>query len=211
MSVNSEMTAIADLIRGLRGVSGKMGLDAMKGHLQDEQDGLDSALAALTEKGVTVPEGTKVDGLAALIAAIEAGGGSGGGGFNSNHVDIAYGSFTPAEGAQGVIVDCGFPISKDDAFMYVFASIPIATRTESANIAGYFASKMPSAALPNTAYGGTYYASNTATKLSSGTSVNIDNVFKDTTGNDIKIRGYGAWNFVPSHEYFWIVVKEKNV
>lgn len=78
MSVNSEMTAIADLIRGLRGVSGKMGLDAMKGHLQDEQDGLDSALTALAEKGVTVPDGTKVDGLAALIAAIEAGGGSGG-------------------------------------------------------------------------------------------------------------------------------------
>jgi hypothetical protein len=75
MSVNSEMTAIADLIRGLRGVSGKMGLDAMKGHLQDEQDGLDSALAALAEKGVTVPAGTKVDGLAALIAAIESGGG----------------------------------------------------------------------------------------------------------------------------------------
>lgn len=75
MSVNSEMTAIADLIRGLRGVSGKMGLDAMKGHLQDEQDGLDSALTALSEKGVEVPAGTKVDGLAALIAAIEAGGG----------------------------------------------------------------------------------------------------------------------------------------
>ena len=44
-----------------------------------------SALAALTEKGVTVPSGTKVDGLAALIAAIEAGG-----------VNIATGSFTPA-------------------------------------------------------------------------------------------------------------------
>lgn len=32
------------------------------------------ALAALAEKGVTVPEGTKVDGLAALIEAIESGG-----------------------------------------------------------------------------------------------------------------------------------------
>lgn len=31
------------------------------------------AIAALTEKGVTVPDGTKVDGLAALIANIEAG------------------------------------------------------------------------------------------------------------------------------------------
>lgn len=36
-----------------------------------------AAIAALSEKGVTVPAGTKVDGLAALIAAIEAGGGSG--------------------------------------------------------------------------------------------------------------------------------------
>lgn len=42
------------------------------------------ALAALTEKGVTVPDGTTVDGLAALIAAIESGGGG----------KIAYGSFT---------------------------------------------------------------------------------------------------------------------
>ena len=46
-----------------------------------------SALAALTEKGVTVPEGTKVDGLAALIAAIEAGGGG----------DFLYGTITPTE------------------------------------------------------------------------------------------------------------------
>ena len=36
------------------------------------------ALAALSAKGVTVPAGTKVDGLAALIAAIEAGGSGGG-------------------------------------------------------------------------------------------------------------------------------------
>lgn len=80
MSVKSKMTTIADLIRGLRNVSGTMGLDAMAGHLQDEQAGLASALAALTEKGVTVPAGTKVDDLAALISGIEAGGGSGDGG-----------------------------------------------------------------------------------------------------------------------------------
>ena len=79
MSVNSKMTAIADKIRDLRGVSGTMSLDAMASHLGNEQAGLASALAALAEKGVTVPSGTKVDGLAALIAAIEAGGGSDGG------------------------------------------------------------------------------------------------------------------------------------
>ena len=98
MSVNSEMTAIADLIRGLRGVSGKMGLDAMKGHLQDEQDGLDSALAALTEKGVTVPAGTKVDGLAALIAAIEAGGG------------VSTGTITISDTTSDIVVTHGLGV-----------------------------------------------------------------------------------------------------
>lgn len=166
--------------------------------------------AAIEGKGVTVPEATLLDGMASLIESIEAGGGSGGGGFDSNHVDIACGSFVTAEAIMGIYVDCGFPISKDDAFMYVFGSIPIAARTEGANIAGYFANKMPSAALPDAAYGGTFYASSTATKLSSSTIVNIQNVFNGTTGNNIRIIGYGAWTFEPTNEYFWIVVKEKN-
>lgn len=165
---------------------------------------------AIEGKGVTVPDGIKLDGMAALIESIEAGGGSGGGGFDSNHVDIAYGSFVTAEAVRGIYVDCGFPISKDDAFMYVFGSIPIAARTKGANIAGYFANKMPSAALPDAAYGGTYYASSSAKTLSSSTSVILENVFNGTTGNNIRIRGYGAWTFEPTNEYFWIVVKEKN-
>ena len=53
-----------------------------------------SALAALTEKGVTVPDGTKVDGLAALIAAIEAGGGG-----------LEVKSFTVATNTQNFVVE----------------------------------------------------------------------------------------------------------
>lgn len=165
--------------------------------------------AAIEGKGVTVPDGTMLDGMAALIESIEAGG-SGGGGFDSNHVDIAYGSFVPAEAVISVRVDCGFPISKDDSFMYVFGCIPIATRTHGANIAGYFANKMPSASLPDTAYGGTFYASVTSTRLSPSGVVSLNDVFIDTTGNDIRIIGYGSQAFVPTNEYFWIVVKEKN-
>ena len=45
--------------------------------------------AAIEGKGVTVPDGTMLDGMAALIESIEAGGG---GGFQ-----VALGTFTPAE------------------------------------------------------------------------------------------------------------------
>ena len=44
--------------------------------------------AAIEGKGVTVPDGTLLDGMASLIASIEAGGGSGG--------KIARGTFIPA-------------------------------------------------------------------------------------------------------------------
>ena len=58
-----------------------------------------AALTALAEKGVTVPAGTKVDGLAALIAAIEAGGGGSGGGSGGDSgviSAVATGTYTPA-------------------------------------------------------------------------------------------------------------------
>lgn len=53
-----------------------------------------AALAALAKKGVTVPAGTKVDGLAALIAEIESGGGSGG------NISYASGTFIVAENCR---------------------------------------------------------------------------------------------------------------
>lgn len=98
MSVNSKMTAIADEIRELSGTTELMGLDAMATHageantdvatqtellaqiiaaLEGKADGgdLTPIIDALTEKGVEVPEGTSVAGLAELISGIEAGGG----------------------------------------------------------------------------------------------------------------------------------------
>ena len=77
MSVNSKMTAIADQIRALLGLTGTMGLDEMATHLGTEQSNVTAALAAIAGKGVTVPDGSNSDSLASLIAAIEAGGGGG--------------------------------------------------------------------------------------------------------------------------------------
>lgn len=75
MSVNSKMTAIADKIRTLVGASGTMTLDAMATNVGTANTAVVSAITALTDKGVTVPDGTNVTGLAELISAIEAGGG----------------------------------------------------------------------------------------------------------------------------------------
>ena len=76
-----------------------------------------AALTALAEKGVTVPAGTKVDGLAALIAAIEAGGGSGVGGAN-------WGTITPVSYTN--IIDFGVAIPEKNFFIAIMPYEPSA-------------------------------------------------------------------------------------
>lgn len=62
--------------------------------VQTQIDRLASAKAAIKAaiegKGVTVPDGTLLDGMAALIESIEAGGGGGSG-------EVTYGTITPAD------------------------------------------------------------------------------------------------------------------
>lgn len=87
MSVNSKMTAIANAARALDGSTGKLTLDGIVSKLGDEKANVAAALAAIAEKGVEVPSGSTSDALAALIAAIEAGGGA----------KVAYGTFTVAK------------------------------------------------------------------------------------------------------------------
>ena len=74
--------------------------------------------AAVEGKGVTVPDGTLLDGMAALIESIEAGGGGGGGGGEGGYFDFSLlgdvnfaksGSFTSIESGSSVeITDAEF-------------------------------------------------------------------------------------------------------
>lgn len=107
MSVNSKMTAIADQIRTLLGLTGTMGLDEMAAHLGTEQSNVTAALAAIADKGVTVPDGSNSDSLAALIAAIEAGGGG----------EIITGSFIANSSG---IVNVEHNLGKKPSFVFIY-------------------------------------------------------------------------------------------
>lgn len=69
--------------------------------VQSEITRIENAKAAIKSaiegKGVTVPDATLLDGMAALIESIEAGGGSGG-------AQLAYGTFTPAADTYDYVV-----------------------------------------------------------------------------------------------------------
>lgn len=70
---------------------------------------------AIEGKGVTVPDGTLLDGMAALIESIEAGGGGGGSSWTDNYSVFATGSFTPTEKATEWSIDTGVPYSYRDS------------------------------------------------------------------------------------------------
>ena len=74
MSINTAMTAIADKIRGLLGLSGAMGLDAMASNLAVEQTNIADAYTVVSSKGGTVPESKVSGNLAAAIRTISTGG-----------------------------------------------------------------------------------------------------------------------------------------
>lgn len=98
MSVNSAMTAIADEIRSILGISGSMGLDAMGTNLGTVRNDLSNAFAAVGNKGGTVPASKVSGNLASAIASIVTGGGSGGGGSGglpSGVSALTFGTFTP--------------------------------------------------------------------------------------------------------------------
>ena len=71
---DTTLTGIADKIRSLLGLTGKMSPAQMQTNLTTEQANITAALAALAEKGVEVPEGSNSNALAGLIAVVESGG-----------------------------------------------------------------------------------------------------------------------------------------
>lgn len=85
--------------------------------------------AAIDGKGVTVPDGTMLDGMAALIESIEAGGGSG---------NVASGTFTPADGESDVTVEHGLDVAPSTI---VVVPMPTGANDKTNPISFYIAKK----------------------------------------------------------------------
>jgi len=112
MSVDSKMTAIADQIRTLIGSTGVMGLDAMATNLTAANNAVNSAIAAIEDKGVTVPSGAGVADLASYIAKIVTG---------STGYKTKTGSITPSAGASSVTITHGLGKTPVGALLFATA------------------------------------------------------------------------------------------
>lgn len=106
------LTGIADKIRPLLGLTGTMTPEQMQTNLTTEQANIAAALAALTEKGVEVPEGANSNALAGLIAAIEAGGGW-----------FRFGKKTFASAILSTTLDFRFPVGNDNGPPEIFVIV----------------------------------------------------------------------------------------
>ena len=71
---------------------------------------------AVAGKGVTVPSGTLLDGMAALIDGIETGGG--GGGLPTGITEIIFGSFTPASNVYSQSITHNFGVAPVGAMLW---------------------------------------------------------------------------------------------
>ena len=95
---DTTLTNIANPIRTLRGLLGVLTPDEMASNAGVVQTNVTAALAALAEKGVTVPDGANSDDLETLIRKIASGGGGGALNFYDYDGTLLY-SYTAEEAA----------------------------------------------------------------------------------------------------------------
>lgn len=84
---------------------------------------------AIEGKGVTVPAGTLLDGMASLIESIEAGGGGGG-------YEVTCGVVTPAEDSATISWEHG--LSKVPSFVLIFLPLGWSYKTHSNSLRAYY-------------------------------------------------------------------------
>ena len=158
---------------------------------------------AIEGKGVTVPDGTLLDGMAALIESIEAGGGGGGAGAGN----IATGSFTNNE-SYGFIA---FDIMTIDEWVTNYGAFPTTLyaawfdENPGAITSGYYPLYCASCVVngsAQTSYA-TVYQDN---KISYAKKTNLI-VQTNKNTNTIQLLSLpSTYSFAPGHTYRWVII-----
>ena len=143
-------------------------------------DNVTAALAAIADKGVTVPDGSNSDSLAALIESIEAGGGGG----------TAYGTYTPSKDLNiyngRIVIETG-NIHASNGIIYC----------EDFNSLSSDYDMLFLAVVDGVAIGTKIYGKNGPVSFSTDPSVNNGGFFLGETNSACKLKA--------SYKYVWVV------
>lgn len=149
-----------------------------------------AALAAIADKGVTVPDGSTSDALASLIASIEAGGG--GGDTILGYNNFLSGTITLAEESTDVIILVEGEQFKEDTYAFCAlwdSNIKVISVTDNSHVG-------VSALTGGTSFGLTSKGSN---------AYNQKIIWANNTGA-LKIFQYSSYTLAPGVTYCWIML-----
>lgn len=161
---------------------------------------------AIAGKGVEVPDGTMLDGLAALIEGIEAGGA------DSDYLpgyDVASGMFIPATKIYTTLIDTGWGNGPGEGKAHCIAVVGWQLKGASNQYRNILKVDLFNANINETINDLHMYAcaNPTDSNISWGSAKNHCEFNSDGT---IKLVGYTAsWPFAVGHVYTWIAVKER--
>ena len=145
--------------------------------------------AAIAGKGVTVPDGTLLDGMAALIESIEAGGGG--------EVNVSTGSFTPVKTTKTLTVK--HKLGKIPKAVFLWVTERTAWGSDSYSVLFAYAYELSAGGIPTVISTGSYSNDSNNSKFSNaniaygagyGKNKTLE-TFKGSSSNNV-IKVYGA-------------------
>lgn len=173
--------------------------------------------AAIEGKGVTVPDATLLDGMAALIESIEAGSGGGGEIEIGNFTTVRYGSFRPAEDISTYTIDIGYTGGGSEGTVEVFFlyrdidSTYAGTSTKNSFVYGVTSTNIKSSTISAfTVNISRYFNSSESIATSTASIFSYNDVSSNNTPRTIKIQAAVAnskCKLTSGSTYCWIALR----